>query len=468
MIASSLVVGGRRAYFMNILLLCAALILSACGGAATSENASSAQQRSTEDTTPATATALIAAVQPAVTVEPASVASSASSVDPTDWDAVLAAARGQTVNWYLWGGSEGINRFVDTFYGEALQERYGITLNRVPIADTVDAVNQVLSEKEAGKDPGVVDMIWINGENFSSLKQATMLYGGWARALPNARYVDWENSALNLDFGIPIDDMESPWSSAQFQFIYDTARVEEQQLPRSFADLKTWACAHPGRFTYIAPGAGAFQGTRFVKAALFELSGGAKQWSSVDEKLWQRWSPKLWTYLNELKPCLWREGVTYPKDENELHSLFANREVDFSITQAIAGAQPLIDQKLVPETSKAFVFDTNMIGDFNYVAIPSNAPHKAAALVLADLILDPELQAAQVVPANGFGLGFGIDVTRVSDTVAAARLKAAAQQLGPGAADPQALAAALVGDAAAPYQNLVEQDWKINVLQIAP
>ena len=34
------------------------------------------------------------------------------------------------------------------------------------------------------------------------------------------------------------------------------------------------------------------------------------------------------------------EGETYPKDENELHSLFANKEADFSITQAVVEAAP--------------------------------------------------------------------------------------------------------------------------------
>ncbi len=58
---------------------------------------------------------------------------------------MLFAASGQTVNWYIWGGSDSINAFVDDFYGKALQERYEITLNRVPIADTVD-VNQVLAK----------------------------------------------------------------------------------------------------------------------------------------------------------------------------------------------------------------------------------------------------------------------------------------------------------------------------------
>ncbi|MCK7519008.1 MAG: hypothetical protein MZV64_15425 [Ignavibacteriales bacterium] len=113
-------------------------------------------------------------------------AQSSSEFDIDDWDSVLAAAKGQTVNWYIWGGSDSINAYVDNFYGKALKERYDITLNRVPVADTVDAVNQVLSEKQAGKDPGAVDLIWINGENFFTLKQADMLYKDWAQKLPNS------------------------------------------------------------------------------------------------------------------------------------------------------------------------------------------------------------------------------------------------------------------------------------------
>ncbi len=386
-------------------------------------------------------------------------------LDPANWDSVLAAAKGQTVNWYIWGGSDSINKFVDDFYGKALKERYGISLNRVPVADTVDAVNQVLSEKQAGKDPGAVDLIWINGENFFTLKQANLLYPGWAQKIPNSKYVNWDNPAINRDFGNPVDNLESPWSSAEFQFIYDSARMKAEELPHSYAQLKDWSCAHPGRFTYIAPGPGGFVGTRFVKGALYELSGGADQWSAFDQTLWDRWSPKLWDYLNQLKPCLWRNGETYPKDEAELKGLFANNEVDFSMTNDITGAGTAIQQGLMPATARAFVFDKYMIGDFNYVAIPANAPHKAAALVLANLLLEPEFQAAQILPENGFGLGYAIDVNRVSDLAQLAKLDSAAKSLGDSATPASELAKSLVGDTAAEYQNLVEQGWQTHVLQ---
>ena len=395
----------------------------------------------------------------------ASPAQSSSEFDINDWDSVLATAKGQTVNWYIWGGSDSINAYVDNFYGTALKERYGITLNRVPLADTADAVNQVLSEKQAGTDPGSVDLIWINGENFFTLKQADMLYKDWAQKIPNAALVDWENPAINLDFGNLVDNQESPWSSAQFQFIYDSARTSEEELPRSYAELKDWACANPGRFTYIAPGPGGFLGTRFAKGALYEVSGDAKQWLTFDQALWDQHSPALWGYFNELKPCLWREGETYPKDESELVNLFANNEVDFSMTNDIAGAGRWIADGRMPETARAFVFDNYMIGDFNYVAIPLNAPNKAAALVLANLLLEPEFQATQILPENGFGLGYAIDVTRVTDEAALSALETAASQLGKAATPASDLASSLVGDSAAEYQGLLEQDWLTFVLQ---
>ncbi len=383
------------------------------------------------------------------------------------WEAVVAAADGATVNWYMWGGSDSINGFVDTVYGGPLADEYNITLNRVP-ANTVDIVNQVLSEAEAGVtgDDGTVDLIWINGENFFTLKQADLLYGPWSENIPNSVYVNWDNPALNLDFGRPVEGLESPWSGAQFHFIYDSARMSADDLPRSYTELNDWISMNPGRFTYIAPGPGAFQGTRFVKQALFEISGGQSQWvGDFNQELYDEHAPALWDMLNSWEENLWRGGETYPANIGELHELFANGEIDFTLTQRITGAAVDIASGLIPPTSRAFSFDDNMIGDFNYVAIPYNAPNKAAALVLANLILRPDRQALQVVPENGFGLAYGIDVSRVTDADDVAALQAASESLGDAAADPARLAGALVSDIAAEYQVLIEADWEANVLQ---
>ncbi|RMF81590.1 MAG: ABC transporter substrate-binding protein [Chloroflexi bacterium] len=382
------------------------------------------------------------------------------------WDAVLEEARGQTVNWHMWGGSDLINNFVDNFYGPVLEEEFGITLNRVPLADTVDAVNQVLSEAEAGEtENGAIDLIWINGENFNTLKQADLLYGPWSRSIPNSVFVDWDNPAVALDFGRPVDGMESPWGGAQLHFIYDSARMSEEDLPRSYAELTTWIENNPGRFTYIAPGPGAFQGTRFVKQALFEISGGQEQWvGPFNQELYDMWAPALWDLLNSWEPNLWREGETYPANRNELNELFANGEIDFTVTQSPAGATPDINAGLLPETARAFTFNDNMIGDRHYLAIPFNSPNKAAALVLANLVLRPELQAAKANPDN-WGDGLAIDVTRITDPDERAAVEAALEDLGVGAAPAEDLANSLVSDIVAEYQALIEADWEANVLQ---
>jgi len=384
----------------------------------------------------------------------------------TDWEDVLQQARGTTVNWYMWGGSDAINTFVDEFYGTVLQEEYGITLNRVPVADTVDAINLVLTEAEAGiTDGGAVDMIWINGENFFTLRQADLLYGPWAETIPNSTLVNWENPAVAYDFGVPVEGYESPWSSAQLHFIYDSARMSADDLPRNFDELTAWIEANPGRFTYIAPGTGGFMGTRFVKEVLYSISGGYEQWvGEWNPELYDEWAPQLWDYLNDWEANLWRNGETYPANENELAQLFANGEVDFAMTQAVAGAGPLITAGLIPDTSRAFTFEQYSIGDYNYVAIPDNAANKAAALVLANLLLRPDRQAGHIRPETGFGLGYGIDINRADDADQAV-LEQAFVDLGDGAADPALLAAAFAPDMAPESQSIIETDWEANVLR---
>ncbi|MCY4536746.1 MAG: ABC transporter substrate-binding protein [Chloroflexi bacterium] len=381
------------------------------------------------------------------------------------WDAVLEEARGQTLNWHMWGGSDAWNNFVDTVYGGELMENYGVTLNRVPLADTVDAVNQVLSEEEAGvaHDAGTVDLIWINGENFKTLKQAGLLYGPWTLNVPNSKYLDWENGGFLLDFGEPIDYSEQPWAAGAFQWIYDTARMDAEDLPRSYAELGEWIGANPGRFTYVAPGPGAFQGTRIVKQLMYELCGGPEPFAAFDQSVWDECAPQAWEVLNAWEANLWREGTTYPATANELNELFANNEVDFSLTLTGTGAARGIASGQLPETAKAYLFDANMISGFSYLAIPVNSANKAAALVMGNLLVRPDMQAAQL-DTNSLGTG----ATPVVDfsTLSAEEVQAFADIAAAivGAADPAEFAA-LVPNTASEYHTLTEQDWERCVLR---
>ena len=134
----------------------------------------------------------------------AATAAEATRPDPRDWSAITEKARGQSIYWYAWGGSQPVNDYIAWVGGE-MQARYGVSVNEVKLGDTAEAVSRVLAEKTAGRDQdGAVDLIWINGPNFAAMKEKGLLYGPFAEALPNWRYVDVEGKpGLRSDFTVP-------------------------------------------------------------------------------------------------------------------------------------------------------------------------------------------------------------------------------------------------------------------------
>jgi ABC-type uncharacterized transport system YnjBCD substrate-binding protein len=140
----------------------------------------------------------------------------ARSADPAKlpWDQVVAQAKGTTVNFFMWGGDDNINRYINEFVAQQLKQEYDITLKQTPLGDTVEAVNKALGEKTAGKqDGGSIDMVWINGENFRTMRQGQLLYGPWAQQLPSAAQIPWDQPGVANDFGYPADGYEAPWAA---------------------------------------------------------------------------------------------------------------------------------------------------------------------------------------------------------------------------------------------------------------
>ena len=295
-------------------------------------------------------------------------------LDLTDWAAVEAAADGQTVTWWLFGGDDRINSYIDDHVVPAAAE-LGITLRRNPVDDTADAVNAVLNEVRAGQDVGDVDLIWINGENFANGAEAGLWREGWATQLPNGDLVD--PATVAQDFGVPVQGQESPWSRALFVFAHDSARVAPP--PDSFGELLAFARDNPGRFTYPAPPD--FTGSAFVRQVVAAMGEDA-----------------AFDYLAELQPLLWRSGRTFPADEAELNALFANGEVDVAMSYDPAFVQTAVAQGRFPETARPFVLQEGTLQNTSYVAMPVTAPSPAGAMVVANLLLDPELQAIKADP----------------------------------------------------------------------
>jgi len=339
---------------------------------------------------------------------------SADTPDPTDWDSVLEAARGQTVYWHAWGGDPRINAFIASV-GTDLQERHGVTLEHVRLADTADAVTRVISERQAGRDTGgAVDVIWINGANFASMKEQGLLFGPFAESLPNWPLVDTEaNPAVLIDFTLPVEGYGSPWAMFQMVFEYDSATLPEP--PRTLDALRAWIAENPGRFTYPQPPD--FLGTSFLKQALYGvLNDPSVLMGPTDNVDYDAVTAPLWAFLDEITPNLWRQGRAYPANEPALGQLLADGEVDIAFAFNPGRASAAIADGELQDTVRTFVFEEGTLANSSYLSIPYNAANSEGALVLANLILDPEIQARAQDPAIlGFQTVLGLHLLEDAD-----------------------------------------------------
>ena len=339
-----------------------------------------------------------------------------------DWAAVEARAKEEgTVNLNYWGGSDLLNVWMDQVVTPALAEK-GVKLNPVRITGTKDAVDLVLAEKNSGKGigEGSVDMIWLNGENFATLLRQDALFGSFAEKLPNAKNFEWKaddpRSTLNLrDFGVATGGAEVPWSGEQYVCAYNSARVDAAEVPHTFEDLRAYLEKNPGKFTYVKPPH--YLGNTFVQQAIYahnpDGTGAAPFQQSSDsiapEELARLITPGL-EYLQALEPLLLdAAGGTprYPEDQAALGGMFLNGEIDFNCRFGLYAVATGLATGTYPEGAQQFVFpEGNMIKNKNYLAIPGNAPHPAAALVLADWMSSVDAQASKLKMT---GMPAGID-----------------------------------------------------------
>jgi putative thiamine transport system substrate-binding protein len=312
---------------------------------------------------------------------------------------VLAQAKGQEVFFHAWGGDPKINAFI-AWVGEEAAARYGVTLTHVKLAATSDAVARVQAEQAAGKGSGgAVDLIWINGENFAAMKRAGMLYGPFAQSLPNWALVDTLGKPATVtDFTEPTQGLESPWAMAQLVFEHDSAKLADP--PKSILALADWAKANPGRFTYPQPPD--YLGLTFLKQVLYALLPDPlilqRPAADADPAL-----EALWQFLDALHPNLWRQAKAFPPNEAALGQLLADDEVAIAFAFNPGRASAEIAAGTLPDTVRTFVLDGGTIGNASFVAIPFNANAAAGAQVVANLLLEPAVQArAQDASVLGF------------------------------------------------------------------
>ena len=167
-------------------------------------------------------------------------------------------------------------------------------------------------------------------------------------------------------------------------------------------------------------------------------------------------------YLQRIEPFLLggggRAGVRgspiYPDDQNGLEGLFSSGEIDMGCRFGTYATAISIETGRFPESAENVVFPPDgMIRNKSFIGVPANAPHPAAALVLANLLASPENQASKLATI-GFGLGIDADLLP-PDLLA--QIEAAAPSLRGIGYDE--LAAATVPDTHASLVDVIERTW---------
>lgn len=363
-----------------------------------------------------------------------------------DWAQIEQEARGQTVYFNAWGGTEAINAYI-AWAAKEVQARYGVKVQHVKINDAAEVVKRVQTEMGAGRQSGgSVDLMWVNGENFRNLKQGRLLMGPWAESLPNWGLVDL-NKPVRSDFSVPTEGYEAPWGTAQLTFIANQAVTPTP--PRSPTELLAFAKANPGRVSYPKPPD--FHGTTFLKQLLLALTPTpALLQQPVSAEAFARATPALWAYLDQLHGHLWRGGKAFVANAATMHRMLADGELQLSLTFNPNEAANLIASHQLPPSAYSFGWPGGTIGNVHFLAIPANAKAKAGAQVLANFLLSAPAQVRKA-DTRVWGDGSVLDVTRLP-----ADMQAVMRQKAPGALTE---AVPTLAEPHASWVEVLEAEW---------
>ena len=366
------------------------------------------------------------------------------------WADTERTARGQTVYFNAWAGSERINAYLQWAAAE-LQRDFGVKLQHVKISDAADVVKRVRAEKQAGRKDteGTVDLVWINGENFAVMKREALLSPAFAQSLPYFQWVDTVGKPTTLlDFSVPTEGLESPWGMAQLTFFADAQRLPKP--PQSMGELLALARQQTGRITYPRPPD--FHGTTFVKQALIEHALDVKALAlPVTPAALAVQAAPLWRFLDALHPHLWRGGKQFPQNSAAVRQMMADGELVMALTFNPNEAANEIAAKRLPVTVQSWQFAKGTIGNTHFVAIPFNAPSKAGAQVVANFLLSPAAQARKA-DIDVWGDPTVLDVARLP-ALDRARFQSASR---PGQV---AVTAPVLSEPHASWVDALEKEW---------
>jgi putative spermidine/putrescine transport system substrate-binding protein len=342
------------------------------------------------------------------------------NLDDYTWEDIQAGGQAQEMTMMMWKGDPKINVYMQEYIKPKLLKKHNINLTIVDGQGNY-IVQMLMAELQAGANTSEIDLMWINGETFYQLRQIDALFGPWTSKLPNADKIDFENPFIGKDFQQAIDGYEMPWGNVQMTLIYNQDKI--QQPPQTRAELLSFVKEHPGKFTWDNH----FTGLTFMKALLIDIAGGPKVLEGeFNEDLYAKYSDELWVFLNQLKPYLWRQGEVFPENVAQMHQLFANGELLFTMSNNDAEVDNKVEEGLFQKSSRAYVPEFGTIQNSHYLGISKLSEKKLTAMLVVNELISEENQLEKMKPSV-WGDGTVLQVSKL-DSVFQKKFNSIAQR----------------------------------------
>lgn len=299
----------------------------------------------------------------------------ASAYDLKDmqWEQVVEQAKKEkAINVYVWYFQP---RFRTIF--KEFEDKYGIKV-RVPNSNEKGNINKLIAEGK--RSTGKIDVMAIDAARMPALMQNNLVYGPITDVLPDA---DKLKTKLN---GVETGGYAVSFWGNQTGFAYDPSRVNETELPQSFAALSEWISANPYGFGVNDPNKGG-AGNAFIQRSITNMTGDNPAYyeSGFDASNTTKWSD-VWTWFDKHS-----DEITITSSNAD--SLTRMNDGEISLAPAwedhLKGLQA---QGAITPRIKFYIPEFGMPGGGNMIMMPANTSKKAASMLFINWITSAEVQ----------------------------------------------------------------------------
>ena len=311
-------------------------------------------------------------------------------------NAAQPAAAPSVINVYT-DGDTNISDWFANIVKPAFEKKYPqYSVNFVTVRGVGDGTKTIadraLAAMKTNADPQA-EVLDFDALGYPELIQA----GLWQKLdetnVPNAK--DVVKAARTTEFSMA-------YRGSQVLIAYDSTKVKENEVPKTFADLIAWIKAHPGQFAYCRPDKGG-SGGNFVVRAIYEVTGkdpSIFKPGPVDPALISKFDD-AWALLRDIHPAIYDNG-SYPAGNNPSLQLLANGSVSMISAWSDQSLQAL-SKGVLPDTVKLYQFtDLPMPGGYAPLSVPKNAKNMQGALDFVNFMLSQEMQVSVLKDIGGF------------------------------------------------------------------